>query len=181
MDDSLRVSVFSAACEALFTSGRLRLHRFAWIFAGWDNCTPDSVPASPSGVSRFDGVINMKTPDFSLFSLPLKISLHFCRSPRMPFLPLPFQRRIPALARSPVLSNKRGHGVASPAGGIPFGRSCNFQGAVASRQLQFNEKSGLFPYIQEVGKWVRKAEISTLIEICAIIGSRMRRGRRDEH
>ena len=85
MDDSLCVSVFSAACEALFTSGRLRLHRFAWFFAGWDNCTPDSVPASLSGASFFDSVINIKTPDFSLFSLPLKISLHFavlpeCRS-----------------------------------------------------------------------------------------------------
>ena len=81
----MRITVFSAACEALFTSGRDRFHCFAWIFAGFDNCTPDSVPASPSGVSRFDGVINMKTPDFSLFSLPLKISLHFavlpeCRS-----------------------------------------------------------------------------------------------------
>ncbi|WP_366448966.1 helix-turn-helix transcriptional regulator, partial [uncultured Pseudoflavonifractor sp.] len=40
----------------------------------------------------------------------------------------------------------------------------------------FNEKSGLFPYIQEVGKRVRKAEISTLIEICAIIESRRRGG-----
>ena len=90
----------------------------------------------------------------------------------MPFLPLPFQRCIPALARSPVLSNTWGHGAASPAGGIPFGRSCNFQGAVVSRQVQFNEKSGLFPYIQEVGKRVRKAEISTLIEIYAIMGSR---------
>ena len=54
--------------------------------------------------------------------------------------------------------------------------SCSFQGAVVSRQIQFNEKSGLLPHIQEVGKWVRKAEISTLIEICAIIGSRMRGG-----
>lgn len=116
MDDSLCVSVFSAACEALFTSGRLRLHRFAWFFAGWDNCTPDSVPASLSGASCFDSVINIKTPDFSLFSFPLKISLHFCRFSRMPFLPLPFQRRIPALARSPVFSNKRGHGAASLAG-----------------------------------------------------------------
>lgn len=81
----MRITVFSAACEALFTSDRIQLHHFAWLSAGWDNCTPDSVPASPSGVSRFDGVINMKTPDFSLFSLPLKISLHFavlpeCRS-----------------------------------------------------------------------------------------------------
>ena len=116
MDDSLWVSVFSAACEALFTSGRLRLHRFAWLFAGWDNCTPDSVPTSLSGASFFDSVINIKTPDFSLFSLPLKISLHFCRFSRMPFLPLPFQRRIPALARSPTFSNKRGHGAASLAG-----------------------------------------------------------------
>ena len=45
----------------------------------------DGVLISLSGVSCFDGVINMKTPDFSLFSLPLKISLHFavlpeCRS-----------------------------------------------------------------------------------------------------
>lgn len=81
----MRITVFSAAYEALFTSDRIQLHHFAWFSAGWDNCTPDSVPASPSGVSRFDGVINMKTPDFSLFSLPLKISLHFavlpeCRS-----------------------------------------------------------------------------------------------------
>ena len=81
----MRLTVFSAVCEALFTSGRFRFYRFAWIFAGWDNCTPDSVAASPSGVSHFDSVINMKTPDFSLFSLPLKISLHFavlpeCRS-----------------------------------------------------------------------------------------------------
>lgn len=81
----MRITVFSAACEALFTSDRIQLHHFTWFSAGWDNCTPDSVPASPSGVSRFDGVINMKTPDFSLFSLPLKISLHFavlpeCRS-----------------------------------------------------------------------------------------------------
>lgn len=131
-------------------------------------------PLRYPAVSYFDGVTNMKTPDFSLFSLPLKISLQFCRFPRMPFLPLPFQRRIPALARSPVLSDTRGHGAASPAGGISFGRSCNFQGAVVSRQVQFNEKSGLFPYIQEVGKRVRNAEISTLIEICAIMGSRMR-------
>src|SRR5699024_10766091 len=85
MDNSMRITVFSAACEALFTSGRDRFHCFAWIFAGFANCTPDSVPASPSGVSHFDSVINMKTPDFSLFSLPLKISLHFavlpdCRS-----------------------------------------------------------------------------------------------------
>ena len=177
----MRLTVFSAVCEALFTSGRFRFHCSAWIFAGWDNCTPDSVAASPSGVSRFDSVINMKTPDFSLFSLPLKISLYFCRSFRMPFLPLPFQRRIPALARSPALSNTWGYDAASPAGGIPFGRSCNFQGAVASRQVQFNEKSGLFPYIQEVGKRVRKAEISTLIEICAIMGSRTRGGRGYEH
>ena len=148
----MRLTVFSAVCEALFTSGRFRFHCSAWIFAGWDNCTPDSVAASPSGVSRFDSVINMKTPDFSLFLLSLKTSLHFCRSLRMPFLPQPFQRRIPALTRSPVLSNKRGHGAASPAGGIPFGRSYNFQGTVVSRQVQFNEKSGLFPYIQEVGK-----------------------------
>ena len=81
----MRITVFSAACEALFTSGRGRFHCFAWIFAGFDNCTPDSVPASLSGVSCFDGVISIKTPDFSLFSLPLKISLHFavlpeCRS-----------------------------------------------------------------------------------------------------
>lgn len=150
----MRITVFSAACEALFTSGRDRFHCFAWIFAGFDNCTPDSVPASLSGVSFFDGVINIKTPDFSLFSLPLEISLHFRRSPRMPFLPLPFQRCIPALARSPVLSNTWGHGAASPAGGIPFGRSWNFQGAVVSRQVQFNEKSGLLPYIQKVGKRV---------------------------
>jgi len=115
-------------------------------------CTPNSVLASLPGVSFFDGVINVKTPDFSLFSLHLKISLHFRRPSRMPFLPLPSQRRIPALARSPVLSNTWGHGAASPAGGIPFGRSYNFQGTVVSRQVQFNEKSGLFPYIQEVGK-----------------------------
>ena len=154
MGDTLWVSAFSAACEALFTSGRVRFHRFAWIFADFDNCTLDSVLASLSGVSLFDGVISMKTPNFSLFSLPLKISLQFCRSPRMPFLPLPFQRRIPALARSPVLSDTWGHGAASPAGGIPFGRSWNFQGAVVSRQVQFNEKSGLLPYIQKVGKRV---------------------------
>ena len=116
MDNGIRITVFFAVCEALFISGRVRFYRFAWIFAGWDNCTPDSVPASLSGASYFDSVINIKTPDFSLFSLPLKISLHFCRSPRMPFLPLPFQRRIPALARSPIFSNKRGHGAASLAG-----------------------------------------------------------------
>ena len=152
MDNGMRITVFSAVCEALFISDRVQLHRSAWIFGSWNNCSPDCVPASPSSVSCFDGVINIKTPDFSLFSLPLKISLQFCRSPRMPFLPLPFQRRIPALARSPVLSDTWGHGAASPAGDIPFGRSCNFQGAVVSRQVQFNEKSGLFPYIQEVGK-----------------------------
>ena len=150
----MRITVFSVVCEALFTSGRVWFYRFAWIFAGWNNCTPDSVPASLSGALCFDSVINIKTPDFSLFSLPLKISLQFCRSPRMPFLPLLFQRRIPALAHSPVFSNTWGHGAASPAGGIPFGRSCNFQGAVVSRQVQFNEKSGLLPYIQEVGKRV---------------------------
>ena len=94
--DGLRITVFSAPCEALFTSDRIQLHRFAWIFAGRDNHTPDGVSASLSGVSCFNGVINMKTPDFSLFSLPLKISLYFCRSPRMPFLPQSFQRRIPA-------------------------------------------------------------------------------------
>ena len=81
----MRITVFSVVCEALFTSGGVRFHCFAWIFAGFDNCTPDSVPASLSGVSCFDGVISIKTPDFSLFSLPLKISLHFavlpeCRS-----------------------------------------------------------------------------------------------------
>ena len=112
----MRITVFSAHCEALLTQGKVRLHRFAWIFAGWNNHTPDSVPASLSGVSCFNGVINMKTPDFSLFSLPLRISLHFCRFSRMPFLPLPFQRRIPALARSPTFSNKRGYGAASLAG-----------------------------------------------------------------
>ena len=148
----MRITVFSAACEALFTSGRDRFHCFAWIFAGFDNCTPDSVPASLSGVSFFDGVINIKTPDFSLFSLPLEISLHFRRSPRMPFLPLPFQRCIPALARSPLLSNTLGSWRCFPCRDIPFGRSYNFQGTVVSRQVQFNEKSGLFPYIQEVGK-----------------------------
>lgn len=116
MDNGIRITVFFAVCEALFISGRVRFYRFAWIFAGWDNCTPDSVPASLSGASYFDSVINIKTPDFSLFSLPLKISLHFCRFSRMPFLPLPFQRRIPALARSPIFSNKRGHGAASLAG-----------------------------------------------------------------
>ena len=71
----MRITVFSAACEALFTSGRDRFHCFAWIFAGFDNCTPDSVPASLSGVSCFDGVISIKTPDFSLFSLPITINL----------------------------------------------------------------------------------------------------------
>ena len=81
----MRLTVSSAVCEALFTTVRLRFHCSAWIFAERGNHAPDSVPASPSGVSRFDGVINMKTPDFSLFSLPLKISLHFavlpeCRS-----------------------------------------------------------------------------------------------------
>ena len=153
-DDGLRITVFSAPCEALLTKGKVRLHRFAWIFAGEDNHTPDSVPATLSGVSCFDGVISIKAPVFSLFSLPLKISLHFYRSPRVPFLPLLFQRRIPALARSPALSSTWGHGAASPAGGIPFGRSWNFQGAVVSRQVQFNEKSGLLPYIQKVGKRV---------------------------
>lgn len=116
MDNGMRITVFSAVCEALLTQGKVRLHRFAWIFTGWGNCTPDSVPATLSGVSCFDGVIGMKTPDFSPFSLSLKISLHFCHSPRMPFLPLPFQRRIPALARSPTFSNKQGHGAASLAG-----------------------------------------------------------------
>lgn len=154
MDNGMRITVFSAVCEALFISDRVQLHRSAWIFGSWNNCSPDCVPASLSSVSCFDGVINMKTPDFSLFSLPLKISLQFCRSPRMPFLPLAFQRRIPALARFPVRSNTWGHGTASLAGGIPFGRSCGFQGTVVSRQVQFNEKSGLFPYIQEVGKRV---------------------------
>ena len=85
MDNGMRLTVSSAVCEALFTTVRLRFHCSAWIFAERGNHAPDSVPASPSGVSRFDGVINMKTPDFSLFSLPLKISLHFavlpeCRS-----------------------------------------------------------------------------------------------------
>lgn len=148
----MRLTVSSAVCEALFTTVRLRFHCSAWIFAEQESCTPNSVLASLPGVSFFDGVINVKTPDFSLFSLHLKISLHFRRPSRMPFLPLPSQRRIPALARSPVLSNTWGHGAASPAGGIPFGRSYNFQGTVVSRQVQFNEKSGLFPYIQEVGK-----------------------------
>ena len=148
----MRITVFSAACEALFTSDRIQLHHFAWFSAGWDNCTPDSVPSSLSGASYFDSVINIKTPDFSLFSLPLKISLHFCRFSRMPFLPLPFQRRIPALARSPLLSNTLGSWRCFPCRDIPFGRSYNFQGTVVSRQVQFNEKSGLFPYIQEVGK-----------------------------
>ena len=90
MDNGMRITVFSAVCEALFISGRVRFYHFAWIFAGWDNCTPDSVPASPSGVSRFDGVINMKTPDFSLFSLPLKISLHFAVLPECRSCPRPF-------------------------------------------------------------------------------------------
>ena len=172
----MRITVFSVVCEALFTSGGVRFHCSVWIFAERRNYALDSVSASLPSVSCFDGVISMKTPDFSLFSLPSEKSLKFCRSPRMPFLPLPFQRRIPALARSPVLLGTWSHGAASPAGGIPFGRSCNFQGTVVSRQVQFNEKSGLFPYIQEVGKRVRKAEISTLIEICAIMGSRTRGG-----
>ena len=81
----MRLTVSSAVCEALFTTVRLRFHCSAWIFAERGNHAPDSVPASPSGVSLFSGVIVIKTPDFSLFSLPLKISLHFavlpeCRS-----------------------------------------------------------------------------------------------------
>ena len=43
-------------------------------------------------------------------------------------------------------------------------------------KYSLTKNRGLFPYIQEVGKRVRKAEISTLIEICAIMGSRTRGG-----
>ena len=136
----------------------------------------DGVLISLSGVSCFDGVINMKTPDFSLFSLPLKISLHFAVLPECRSCPclfsgvfrhwhaLPFFQAhgVMALLPLPGVSHSDGHVI--------------FQGAVVSRQVQFNEKSGLLPYIQEVGKRVRKAEISTLIEICAIMGSRTRGG-----
>ena len=81
----MRITVFSAVCEAMFTSGGVRFHCSVWIFVERGNYAPDGVSASLSGASCFDGVINMKTPDFSLFSLPLKISLHFavlpeCRS-----------------------------------------------------------------------------------------------------
>ena len=148
----MRITVFSAACEALFTSGRGRFHCFAWIFAGFDNCTPDSVPASLSGVSCFDGVISIKTPDFSLFSLPLKISLHFAVLPECRSCPCLFSGVFRHWHALPCFQTHWGHGAASLAGSIPFGRSCIFQGAVVSRQVQFNEKSGLFPYIQEVGK-----------------------------
>ena len=116
MDDSLRVSVFSATSGALFTSSRFQFHCSAWIFAGWDNCTPDSVPASPSGVSRFDGVINMKTPDFSLFSLPLKISLHFAVLPECRSCPCLFSGVFRHWHALPCFQTHWGHGAASLAG-----------------------------------------------------------------
>ena len=81
----MRLTVSSAVCEALFTTVRLRFHCSAWIFAERGNHAPDSVPASPSGVSLFSGVIVIKTPDFSLFSLPSENHCNFavlpeCRS-----------------------------------------------------------------------------------------------------
>ena len=112
----MRITVFSAACEALFTSDRIQLHHFAWFSAGWDNCTPDSVPASPSGVSRFDGVINMKTPDFSLFSLPLKISLHFAVLPECRSCPCLFSGVFRHWHALPCFQTHWGHGAASLAG-----------------------------------------------------------------
>ena len=137
----MRITVFSAACEALFTSGRGRFHCFRVDFAGFDNCTPDSVPASLSGVSCFDGVISIKTPDFSLFSLPLKNIAAFAVLPECRSCPCLFSG-VFRHWHAPVRSNTWGHGAASLAGSIPFGRSCIFQGAVVSRQVQFNEKSG---------------------------------------
>ena len=116
MDNGIRITVFSAACEALFTSGRLRLHRFAWLFAGWDNCTPDSVPASLSGASCFDSVINMKTPDFSLFSLPLKISPHFAVLPECRSCPCLFSGVFRHWHALPCFQTHWGHGAASLAG-----------------------------------------------------------------
>ena len=82
MDNGMRITVFSAVCEALFISDRVQLHRSAWIFGSWNNCSPDCVPASPSSVSCFDGVINMKTPDFSLFSLPSENLCNFAVLPK---------------------------------------------------------------------------------------------------
>lgn len=133
----MRITVFSAACEALFTSGRGRFHCFAWIFAGFDNCTPDSVPASLSGVSCFDGVISIKTPDFFVVFTSFENIAAFCRSPRMPFLPLPFQRRIPALARSPCVQT---HGVMAL---LPLPGVSHSDGHVFFKVLSFPDKYSL--------------------------------------
>lgn len=78
----MRITVFSAVCEALFTSGGVRFHCSVWIFAERGNYVPDGVSASLSGVSCFDGVINMKTPDFSLFSLPSENLCNFAVLPK---------------------------------------------------------------------------------------------------
>ena len=116
MDDTLWVSAFFAACEVLFTSGGGRFHYSAWIFAGFDNCTPDSVPASLSSVSCFDCVISMKTPDFSLFSLPLKISLHFAVLPECRSCPCLFSGVFRHWHALPCFQTHWGHGAASLAG-----------------------------------------------------------------
>ena len=116
MDNGIRITVFFAVCEALFISGRVRFYRFAWIFAGWDNCTPDSVPASLSGASCFDSVINMKTPDFSLFSLPLKISPHFAVLPECRSCPCLFSGVFRHWHALPCFQTHWGHGAASLAG-----------------------------------------------------------------
>ena len=80
------------------------------------------------GATLFGVGSNTKIVVCSLISHGLIFACVFKRRfSRMPFLPLPFQRRIPALARSPALSSTWGRGAASPAGGIPFGRSCTFQ------------------------------------------------------
>ncbi len=116
MDNGIRITVFFAVCEALFISGRVRFYRFAWIFAGWDNCTPNSVLASLPGVSFFDGVINVKTPDFSLFSLPLKISPHFAVLPECRSCPCLFSGVFRHWHALPCFQTHWGHGAASLAG-----------------------------------------------------------------
>ena len=124
-------------------------------FLTWGISAPDSVLTSLSSVSLFDGDRYTKTTDFSLFSVPLKITPAFCRFPRMPFLPLPFSAAYsgvgtlshfgticPSQLPSTMARSERCYGVTSPAGGIPFGRSCSFQAALPLDKYSLTKKHG---------------------------------------
>lgn len=90
MEDGLQASSSSAVCAIRFSRGRVRFYCSARDFAEEERDTPWNTLTSLPGVLFLDGVINMKTTEFSLFSLPLKILLHFCHSFPMPFLSLLF-------------------------------------------------------------------------------------------